>query len=62
MVQCPNCGGLLKFDIASQKMKCDSCSSLFEPYAFDAQGAEETTEYEVTVFRCPQCGGEPQMF
>ncbi len=58
MVQCPNCGGLLKFDIASQKMKCDSCSSLFEPYAFDAQGAEETTEYEVTVFRCPQCGGE----
>ncbi len=58
MVQCPNCGGLLKFDIASQKMKCDSCSSLFEPYAFDAQGAEETTEYEVTVFKCPQCGGE----
>lgn len=58
MVQCPNCGGLLKFDIASQKMKCDSCSSLFGPYAFDAQGAEETTEYEVTVFKCPQCGGE----
>lgn len=58
MVQCPNCGGLLKFDIASQKMKCDSCSSLFNPYAFDAQGAEETTEYEVTVFKCPQCGGE----
>lgn len=58
MVQCPNCGGLLKFDIASQKMKCDSCSSLFDPYAFDAQGAEETKEYDVTIFKCPQCGGE----
>ncbi len=58
MVQCPNCGGLLKFDIASQKMKCDSCSSLFNPYAFDAQGAEETKEYDVTIFKCPQCGGE----
>ena len=43
MVQCPNCGGLLKFDIASQKMKCDSCSSLFGPYAFDAQERLQNT-------------------
>ena len=58
MIQCPNCGGILKFDIASQQMKCDSCSSLFNPYAFEMSGAEESTEYDVTVFRCPQCGGE----
>lgn len=58
MIQCPNCGGILKFDIASQQMKCDSCSSQFNPYAFEMSGAEESTEYDVTVFRCPQCGGE----
>ena len=58
MVQCPNCGGVLKFDIASQQMKCASCASLFDPYAFGMSGAEEETEYDVTVFRCPQCGGE----
>ena len=58
MVQCPNCGGILKFDISSQQMKCDSCSSLFDPYAFQLSGAEESTEYDVTVFRCTQCGGE----
>ncbi len=58
MIQCPNCGGLLKFDIASQQMRCDSCSSLFDPYAFEMSGAEESTDYDVTIFRCPQCGGE----
>ena len=58
MVQCPNCGGVLKFDIQSQQMKCSSCSSFFDPYAFEMQGAEESKEYDVTVFRCPQCGGE----
>ncbi|SER11217.1 hypothetical protein SAMN02910369_03079, partial [Lachnospiraceae bacterium NE2001] len=58
MIQCPNCGGLLKFDIASQQMRCDSCSSFFDPYAFEMSGAEESTDYDVTIFRCPQCGGE----
>lgn len=58
MIQCPNCGGVLKFDIESQQMKCASCSSTFDPYAFEMHGAEESTEYDVTVFRCPQCGGE----
>lgn len=58
MVQCPNCGGILKFDIASQQLKCDSCSSLFDPYAFEMHGAEESKDYDVTIFRCTQCGGE----
>ena len=49
---------MLKFDITSQQMKCDSCSSLFDPYAFSMSGAEESTEYDVTVFKCTQCGGE----
>ena len=59
MIQCPNCGGSVVFDIATQQMKCVSCSSAFNPYDFKyGNGAEESTEYNVTVFKCPQCGGE----
>ena len=59
MAVCPNCGGMLRFDITGQCMKCDSCTSTFDPYAFQyGNSAEESTEYDVTVFKCPQCGGE----
>ncbi len=59
MAVCPNCGGMLRFDIKGQTMRCDSCASTFDPYAFEYGGsAEESTEYDVTVFKCPQCGGE----
>ena len=50
MSKCPNCGGSLKFDIPSQKMKCDSCASLFGPYEIKEGGAEESTEYDVDKF------------
>lgn len=58
MYQCPNCNGNLKFNIALQKLSCEHCDSKFGVHAFDA--AEDTNEdsYEVTVFTCPQCGGE----
>lgn len=64
MISCPNCGGNLKFDIPSQQMACEYCQSFFDPYSFDnkSRDAEESTSfednYEVTVFTCPQCGGE----
>ena len=59
MIQCPNCGGAIKFNIESQSMRCDSCQSLFAPYDFDyGVSAEEHTEYDVTVFKCRNCGGE----
>lgn len=60
MYECPNCGGNLRYDIPSQKMACASCNSLFDPYGVsDRNGVEEQeNEYEVTVFTCPQCGGE----
>lgn len=59
MYQCPNCGGGLRFDIASQKIKCDNCMGLYDPYSITKeQDAEDVTEYEVTRFVCPQCGGE----
>lgn len=64
MISCPGCGGNVKFDIPSQKLKCEHCHESYDPYAFDEKtsDAEETTtvenDYEVTIFTCPQCGGE----
>ena len=59
MYQCPNCGGRLTFDIPSQQLKCDHCSTQYDPYAISKEkDAEESREYDVTVFKCPQCGGE----
>ncbi len=58
MYQCPNCNGNLKFNIKRQKMLCEHCNSIFDPYQFgEAEGAKQS-EFEVTVFTCPQCGGE----
>ena len=66
MYECPNCAGNLKFDIARQKLACEYCNTLVDPYDFhkerDAQESKERSgsgqeEYEVTVFTCPQCGG-----
>ncbi|MCI8416007.1 MAG: hypothetical protein HFI33_00675 [Lachnospiraceae bacterium] len=61
MYECPNCGGNLKFDIAQQLLSCEYCGTQADPYSFYKQkDAEEASEegYEVTVFTCPQCGGE----
>jgi hypothetical protein len=63
MYECPNCNGNLKFDISSQKLLCAYCGTMMDPYDFQKDhDAEETVvgeeEYEVTVFTCPQCGGE----
>lgn len=33
MYHCPNCGGSLRFDILSQLLKCDHCSTTFDPYS-----------------------------
>lgn len=60
MYQCPGCGGKLKFDIPSQKLKCDSCLNLVDPYSLKEQSSATQMEnvYEVTMFTCPHCGGE----
>ncbi len=59
MYECPNCAANLKFDIIRQQLHCDYCDTTVNPYDFHKeQDAEETTEYEVTVFTCPQCNGE----
>ena len=59
MYQCPNCGGNIKFDIATQKTACANCNSYFEPYDISKEtDAEENTYFDVTEFTCPQCGGK----
>ncbi len=63
MIACPECGGNVVFDIASQKVRCEYCGNFYDPYSVEplARTAEEQVpegEYEVTVFTCPQCGGE----
>lgn len=59
MYECPNCGSNLKFDIATQKMLCSYCNTTADPYSIQKdQDAEESTEYDVTVFTCSQCGAE----
>lgn len=59
MYECPNCGGNLKFDIATQQLKCDYCLTHKDPYEVTKEkDAEENTLFDVTVFTCPQCGGE----
>lgn len=57
MYECPNCGGNLKFEIASQKMFCAYCESRLEPGEVEKE-SDTTERFEVNVFRCPQCGGE----
>lgn len=64
MISCPGCGGNIKFDISSQKMKCEYCQNLYDPYDFDSktkdaeENVSQTEDFEVTIFSCPQCGGE----
>lgn len=69
MYECPNCAGNLKFDIARQQLYCEYCDTTVDPYQYHKErDAEETTaegidgetsgKYSVTVFTCPQCGGQ----
>lgn len=59
MYECPNCGGNLKFDIESQLLKCDYCLTTQNPYeVIKDKDAEESNAFNVTIFTCPQCGGE----
>lgn len=60
MYECPNCAGNLKFDIHQQKLHCEHCGTLLDPYDISKErdAEEHSDEYEVTIFTCPQCGGE----
>ncbi len=48
MQVCPNCGGELGFDIASQRLKCTFCGGLFDPATFEVGAAAEEQHYTST--------------
>ncbi len=72
--KCPNCGGGLKFDPASQKYACEYCLSAFTQEELDrlepdeggeqaaAGGAAKTGDAaaggQAVVYTCPSCGAE----
>lgn len=71
--KCPNCGGKLVFDSASQMMKCPYCDAEFDPGDYidvdaeledsepsDGESAEEyfTDAEGLRMYVCESCGGE----
>ena len=65
MYICSNCGGNLKFNISTQMLGCEYCDTQVDPYSFEENQTTTTqtdtsqnTEFEATIFTCPQCGGE----
>ena len=60
MIQCPSCGGALRFDIPSQMMVCEYCGSSCDPAATAVvnKEAEKVNTFETYSYICPSCGGE----
>ena len=73
MYACPNCGANLVFNIQEGKLVCEYCDSRFFPGDSRLRwtGSKESAmpleqekqsqvgdEMEVSIFTCPQCGGE----
>ena len=60
MIQCPSCGGGLRFEIETQKMVCDLCGSHFDPQSINTESGDSTevgvNAYDVAVHICPSCG------
>ncbi|MBE6128207.1 MAG: hypothetical protein E7185_02920 [Erysipelotrichaceae bacterium] len=59
MFTCPNCNGSLKFNIPTQKLKCEHCGSSFDPAGYDQNNnAEQDDFFGATVYTCKNCGAE----
>lgn len=62
MIQCPTCGGGLRFDIATQKMACDYCHNLFDPKQITDNSTRDDAKtqpyFDSFVYICPSCGAE----
>ena len=58
MYSCKNCGGNLRFDIPTQRLKCPYCDSDYDCYDFDKDTNDRTDSYDVNILSCPACGAE----
>lgn len=66
--KCPNCGGDLKFDPATQKYKCEFCISTFgqeeleqsnpQVQQTDEPMQEQADENGAVIYSCPSCGAQ----
>ena len=63
---CPSCGGTLKFDAESQKLKCDHCGSTVDVAMssdvterdFEELSKDHEWQTDIKVIRCEHCGAE----
>ena len=58
MYACPGCGADLRYNISSQKMKCDHCDSEYDVKEISASSSYKNEKFETNIFVCQQCGGE----
>lgn len=60
MIECPGCGGNLKFDIPLQLMHCSYCDNNYDPYDFDKKDSDGkiVEDYDTTIYTCAECAGE----
>lgn len=63
--KCPNCGGGVTFDIATQNMKCPYCDTEFDIHDVEnftkgkeAHGGASEEQGGLCVYSCNSCGGE----
>lgn len=58
--KCPQCAGLLKYDIGDQKLSCEQCGSKFPVGTIPDPSANENTahpaEMDTVEYHCPSCG------
>lgn len=70
MINCTGCGANMKFDPASQMLKCDYCGTMMNPANLAAdistnatagvpiEGPGDGEFFEAKMYSCPQCGAE----
>lgn len=61
--KCPNCGGDLKFDPATQNYHCEYCVSDFDQSRIEeikpvSQQEQKESETGAILYNCPSCGAE----
>ena len=57
MIICPGCGAGMRFDIASQMLKCDFCGQTSSVSQAAVGKEARQSEMELNAFVCPQCAG-----
>lgn len=58
--KCPNCGGQVNYDAATQSFLCEACGSTLPQSAFEAQTSTEqsTSGADGLLYTCPTCGAQ----